>query len=248
MLAKKPRMAQEMDLNVVHRPVFVPPPACAEVWLDFDGTLTKQDVVDTLIRRFADSDAWRDLENAWQAGRIGSRACLSGQFALLQIDEPELDRFLDSIELDAGAPRLLSLLRQHDVPVTVVSDGIDWFIERIFRSHRIVPPPVRSNSLMRDGQTWRLVCPHSSSVCPVGAAHCKCSSIERLNDSQRQRVYVGDGMSDLCAAKKAHVRFAKGTLATKLADERIDFIRFNTLYDVCAAFEATWSRSRSRAA
>ena len=55
----------------------LPPPDGLEIWLDFDGTLTQADVVDALVRRYAASEHWRELEYAWQAGRIGSRECLS---------------------------------------------------------------------------------------------------------------------------------------------------------------------------
>lgn len=225
-----------------------PPPEHAEVWLDFDGTLTSQDVVDSLIRRFAATDEWRALEEAWQQGRIGSRDCLAGQFALVRADEASLNAFLQSVSLDPGAKRLFGLLRLHDVPSTIVSDGIDWFIDRVLRSHGLEPPRVRSNTLVRSVGTWRLVSPHFSSACPVAAAHCKCSSMERLGDPARQRIYIGDGMSDLCAARKADVRFAKGTLAARLDDERIEYFPFVTLHDVCAVLDAAWSRSRARAA
>jgi 2,3-diketo-5-methylthio-1-phosphopentane phosphatase len=220
----------------------------AEVWLDFDGTLTKQDVVDSLVRGFCATDEWRRLEDAWQAGQIGSRACLSGQFALVRICAEDLDAFLASIALDPGTPRLLELLARHDVPTTILSDGIDWFIDYILRAHDLQPPPVRSNTLVRSGASWRLVCPHSSAACPAAAAHCKCSSMERLGTAGRWRIYVGDGRSDLCAARKAHLRFAKGTLAANLKDEGLEYVPFTNLHDVCQVLESAWSQRRLRAA
>ncbi len=225
-----------------------PPPQGAEVWLDFDGTLTTSDVVDSVIREFCATGEWRQIEEAWQAGRIGSRACLAGQFELVQADEDQLIEFLAGISLDPGAASLLALLRQHDVRATIVSDGIDWFIERIFRAHRLEPPPIRSNSLERRGESWRLTCPHSSQSCPVAAAHCKCASIERLAATGRARIYVGDGRSDLCAARKAQVRFAKGALAAQLKSEGLVFFPYRTLHDVCGALGAAWSQRKLLAA
>ena len=175
-------------------------------------------------------------------------ARLAGQFALVRIGEGQLDAFLRSVSLDPAAPRLLALLREYEVPATILSDGIDWFIDRILRSHGVQPPRVRSNTLTRSGATWRLACPHFSATCPIAAAHCKCSSMQRLGDPRRQRIYVGDGRSDLCAARKADVRFAKGTLAAHLDEEGLAYHPFTTLHDVCAVLEAAWSRSRVRAA
>ena len=59
-----------------------PPPQYAEVWLDFDGTLTNSDVVDAVIREFSADGKWQQIEEAWQAGVIGSRACLAGRCRL----------------------------------------------------------------------------------------------------------------------------------------------------------------------
>jgi 2,3-diketo-5-methylthio-1-phosphopentane phosphatase len=226
----------------------IAPPETAEVWLDFDGTLTQRDVVDSLVRGFCATDEWRTLEDAWQAGRIGSRVCLAGQFGLVRIGDEELDAFLASISLDPGASRLMNLLRRHGVRATILSDGIDWFIERILRAHELQPPPVWSNTLVRVGASWRLVCPHFSSACPAAAAHCKCASIECLETSGRQRIYIGDGRSDLCAARKAHLRFAKGTLAVHLEDEGLEYFSFTTLHDICLVLEAAWSQPKVLAA
>jgi 2-hydroxy-3-keto-5-methylthiopentenyl-1-phosphate phosphatase len=226
----------------------ISPPETAEIWLDFDGTLTDRDVVDSLVRGYCRSDAWRALETDWQAGRIGSRVCLAGQFSLVRIGENELDAFLASVSLDPGAKALLSLLSDRGVRATILSDGIDWFIDRILRAHQLRSPRVMSNTLVRAGDSWRLVCPHSSMACSVAAAHCKCASMEQLEAPDRQRIYIGDGGSDLCAARKAHVRFAKGVLAARLGEEGLGFYPFATLHDVCRVLEAAWTRSKVRAA
>jgi 2-hydroxy-3-keto-5-methylthiopentenyl-1-phosphate phosphatase len=234
-----------MDINRAFRQIA---PASAEVWLDFDGTLTDCDVVDALVRGYCATDEWRALEDAWQAGQIGSRACLAGQFSLIRIGDKELDRFLGSVSLDPGTSDLLALLERYGVRATILSDGIDWFIERILRSHQLNPPPVRSNTLVRAGKIWRLDCPHFLNTCSSAAAHCKCGSMERLETPGCRRIYVGDGRSDLCAARKADVRFAKGVLATRLEDEGLEFFPFMTLHDVCRVLDAAWSQPKVRVA
>jgi len=237
-----------MQMDLVRAGKKTPPPNAAEVWIDFDGTLTTQDVVDSLVRGFCATDAWRALEDAWQAGQIGSRECLAGQFSLVRIGEEDLDAFLASISLDPGTPRLFELLGRHGVPAMILSDGIDWFIDYILRAHDLQPPPVRSNTLVRSGASWQLVCPHFSPACQSAAAHCKCASMERLGTPGRWRIYVGDGRSDLCAARKAHLRFAKGTLAANLEDEGLEYAPFATLNDVCHVLETAWPQRRLRAA
>jgi len=45
------------------------------VFFDFDGTIAPVDTTDLLLERFAAPD-WRQIEDDWKAGRIGSRECL----------------------------------------------------------------------------------------------------------------------------------------------------------------------------
>ena len=83
-----------MEMDFVR--IWTKPPAAdrAEVWLDFDGTLTSQDVVDSLGARLCrQATQWRALEDAWQAGRIGSRDCFAGQFALVRVRRSSSMRF-----------------------------------------------------------------------------------------------------------------------------------------------------------
>ncbi|WP_442975539.1 hypothetical protein, partial [Salmonella enterica] len=57
---------------------------------DFDGTIAHDDVIDSLLLRFGRA-GWDRLEADWREGRIGSRECLAGQVALLDMSRDELD-------------------------------------------------------------------------------------------------------------------------------------------------------------
>ena len=61
---------------------------------DFDGTISLLDVTDTLLNRFG-KPGWQELEEAWERGDIGSRECMKGQVALLDMSEAELQAHLD---------------------------------------------------------------------------------------------------------------------------------------------------------
>src|SRR5438270_12549786 len=85
----------------------LPPPADTQVWIDFDGTITQKDVLDELIRGFAVDDSWKLAEQQWQEGSIGSRECLSRQFAVVRASDEQLEQFLETIPLDDGALTLI---------------------------------------------------------------------------------------------------------------------------------------------
>ncbi len=219
----------------------IPPSAASQVWIDFDGTITRRDVLDDLIQRYAVSDAWRLVEERWQAGLIGSRQCLSEEFALIEIDKPQLAAFLNTVAVDPGLNRLLNTLKEHNVPVAVLSDGIDHFIRAVLERNGIMDVPIRSNTLSHQGKRLVLQCPHSSDSCTCAAAHCKCASAAALLQPGRKTIYIGDGRSDLCPSRKANAVFAKGALAQALTREVIPFTPFVTLNDVAEVLQTAWS-------
>lgn len=100
------------------------------VFLDFDGTISKRDVIDRILEEFADS-RWLDAEEKWLNGEIGSRECLEKQFSFVRAAPAELDEFLDTLELDEGFAPLLDVCREANLDVHIVSDGFDYYIRRL---------------------------------------------------------------------------------------------------------------------
>ena len=224
----------------------LPEAGVAQVWLDFDGTVTRRDVLDDLISRYARDGSWKLIEERWQAGLIGSRQCLAEEFALLDVAPGELWAFIDTIDLDPGAGALLALLRQVNVPVTILSDGVDGFIARILARHGVRGIALRANAIRHHGRRLELACPHQSTTCESGSAHCKCTSAAALRQPGSRTIYIGDGRSDLCPARKADVVFAKGVLAATLTREGRDFFPFATLADVRDALARRWAVGGTR--
>ena len=56
---------------------------------DFDGTITRTDVIDNILQRFADP-SWQAIEAQWVQGEIGSRECLSRQLSLVNASPAQL--------------------------------------------------------------------------------------------------------------------------------------------------------------
>lgn len=218
----------------------IPLPDASQVYLDFDGTITKQDVLDELVRRFAVNESWKAVEEQWQAGLIGSYDCLKQQLSLVRISPPELREFLDNIGIDPGFDELLSTLQQHDIPCAILSDGIDLFIRHVLSRAKEFDLSVRANSLNQLHAEPELQCRYRSAECESAAAHCKCASADQLKIEPRKTIYVGDGRSDLCPARKAHLVFAKNNLARLLEREQLPFIPFETLTDVARTLACVW--------
>ena len=96
-------------------------------WLvvcDFDGTISQDDVTDSLMLRFA-RPGWQELEAQWEAGRIGSRACMAGQVALLDCTKEELDAHVAGLPIDPGFRSFVEGVSAGGASLTIASDGLD---------------------------------------------------------------------------------------------------------------------------
>ncbi len=127
-------------------------------FVDFDGTITKNDVIDMILERFA-SEEWRAIEKEWVEGKIGSRECLAQQTALIKISQDDLKKFMKNIEIDPYFTGFLKTAQSFSIPVSIVSDGFRFVIDEVFKnSFRIFPDlihhlPVFSNDIQwKDGK------------------------------------------------------------------------------------------------
>jgi 2-hydroxy-3-keto-5-methylthiopentenyl-1-phosphate phosphatase len=192
------------------RPVLLDFGAFLSDWVilcDFDGTIATDDVTDSLLLRFG-LPGWQDLEVDWRAGRIGSRACMSGQVALLDCSVEELDEHLDGIDIDPQFGVFAAAVERAGWPLTVVSDGLDYAISRILVRHELGHLPIIANRLEPTGpRSWRLDFPHARGGCASGT--CKCA---RVASPGSRTLLIGDGASDFCVAAKADLSWARERL------------------------------------
>ena len=176
---------------------------------DFDGTISLEDVTDTLLERFG-RPGWRELEAAWERGEIGSRECMKGQVLLLDMSPAELKEHLATIAIDPHFAGFVQAARSRGMEVQVVSDGIDHAITTVLDLHGLGDIPVIANRLVQTGpRSWQLQSPYASAACERASGNCKC---ERLAEAQAEHgrvIYVGDSTSDFCVSGKADFVLAK---------------------------------------
>jgi 2-hydroxy-3-keto-5-methylthiopentenyl-1-phosphate phosphatase len=177
--------------------------------VDFDGTIASDDTTDALLERFA-APAWRDIEEQWKAGIIGSRECMVRQVDLVRASQAEMDDFVAGIEIDPGFPDFVQLCDRLGHSMAVVSDGLDRTIEAVLRRHNLKLPYYANHLEWRGNDRWRLAFPHARSDCRPLSGNCKCYFAS--GDARELSIVVGDGRSDFCVAGRADLVLAKGSL------------------------------------
>ncbi|MFT3789494.1 MAG: MtnX-like HAD-IB family phosphatase [Rudaea sp.] len=179
---------------------------------DFDGTISVEDTTDTLLERFG-KPGWEKLEDDWKAGRIGSRECMAGQVALLDMSRAELDAHLVERAIDPGFAEFVAYAKAHGMPIEILSDGLDHAIHFILRHYDFDYLPVTANRLEQVGEReWRLGFPNASATCRAKSGTCKCAAAASTQGPRKRVLMIGDGASDYCVAESADFVFAKGKL------------------------------------
>lgn len=196
------------------------------VQCDFDGTISLEDVTDTLLQRFG-RPGWQALEEAWKRGDIGSRECMKGQVALFHMDLAALDAHLDGLAIDPHFPAFVRAAQRRGIAVQVVSDGIDYAIRRILRHHDLGDLPVFANHLAPNGAcSWQLQSPYASTACMRASGNCKCERLAAQKNRHSKVLFVGDGASDFCVAAKADFVLAKAHLIKHCATHSLPYAPF----------------------
>ena len=203
-----------------------------EVFCDFDGTITCVDATDAVLEEFA-LPAWREWEQRWVNGEITSQECLARQVELIQADRETLACFAANLAIDEGIIDLDQRCRERGIPLTVVSDGIDFIVEAVLHRHGLLHLPVFSNHLQWNAQ-WRLTLsfPFAAQECDSGAGTCKCAVTRAMKPSSARAVYIGDGRSDQCVSARIPRVFAKGRLQQWCATQGVACEPFDSLRDV----------------
>jgi len=200
------------------------------IYCDFDGTVTKEDSVNKFLAEFADAK-WLDVEEQWIRGDIGSKECLSRQVELLRdFSSSELDEYVDSIQIDETFVDFCETIKQNGWELIIVSDGFDFFIERILKKYGL-DIPFFANTLTLQDNKLHIDFNFSDSFCPSASGMCKCA-----RTTTEDFCYIGDGLSDVCIAAKAKLLFAKNSLQKYCEKEGMDYVSFNTFEDILDYF------------
>ncbi|MGH9430963.1 MAG: MtnX-like HAD-IB family phosphatase [Terriglobia bacterium] len=221
------------------------------IFCDFDGTITEVDATDQILTQLA-HPSWRDVEQEWTRGLIGSRECLERQMALVEATPAEINALIDAIPVDPYFARFDRLARRSGIPLYVVSDGLDNVIRRALRKAG-VRRALRngssffSSALRFEGGRLRISFPHGSPDCTHGCATCKPALMERQARGRYRVIYIGDGLSDRFAVERADVIFAKRQLLAYCRHRGVNAHVFETFRDIIRALPELMESSEAAA-
>jgi 2,3-diketo-5-methylthio-1-phosphopentane phosphatase len=207
------------------------------VFCDFDGTVAQNDVGNLVFEAFGDPRQWQDLVEEWKAGRCEARELWRRQAAITRMSKPELEAFAARQPLDPYFESFVEFCYRNQLPIAVVSDGMDAYIHRILAAHGLGDLPVYCNHLtLYDDHSVSVSFPYYEEGCGQ-CANCKGFHLQHAKENQHTTIYVGDGYSDLCAVPEADILFAKDDLAEYCQRHNLAFRSYRHFGDVQNAID-----------
>jgi 2-hydroxy-3-keto-5-methylthiopentenyl-1-phosphate phosphatase len=202
-----------------------------KIFCDFDGTVCKGDVRSIIFRTFG-GNAVREAVDLWMQGKISGDECIRRECAAVpSIDRERLHTLIDIQELDPSFPPFVKFCTSNTIEIEIVSDGFDYYIDRILKRYNLEFLPVYANSLRIEDNKLIPAFPYLNPYC-TRAANCKGTHVLNHAGDDQLRLIVGDGFSDRCAADYADIVFAKRKLIQYCRDVNISYEEYSDFTDV----------------
>lgn len=204
------------------------------VLTDFDDTAAVQNVAELLLRRFGDP-TWTDVRQRFRDGELDLKEYQEITFRNVRADRAAMQHYVkEYANLRPFFRELWRYCRNKSVPFAVVSQGLDFYISALLQRDGFTDVPIFSVNTRFDAGNISYEYNHA-----YPGQESKGNSKDFVVESYQERgfyvVYVGDGLSDLEASRKADLVFAHRTLARHCDEEGIAYRPFEDFKGVLLA-------------
>ncbi len=206
------------------------------IFCDFDGTLAQNDVGDMLFKTFANGPECEMLVQQWLRSEISSRECLEREAETARLTREQLDAFCDTQPLTPGFREFAAFCRRQNWPLVVLSDGLDYYIQRVLLRHGLDLPVLANHLEFVPPDRIAVSFPYFEHSCGH-CGNCKGYHVRRLATPGEKIIYIGDGYSDRCGAQEADIIFATGDLAKWCEEKSQEYFRFENFENVLNWFK-----------
>lgn len=205
-------------------------------FIDFDGTITKNDVwINTIGSFIKDKIKFAEICEDFYSQRIGTREINKRQLDLVEdFSFDQFNKLIDLEEIDNYFKEFVNYCSENKFDIKIVSGGLDYYIDRILKREEIDLRFYSSNLLWNE-ELKKLSCNfiYTDEYCRSCETCKRNILINNTNDLENEiSVYIGDGVSDYCVSGFADIVFAKGKLASYCWKNNITYFDFKNFSDV----------------
>ncbi|MEE9429616.1 MAG: MtnX-like HAD-IB family phosphatase [Melioribacteraceae bacterium] len=207
-------------------------------YIDFDGTISTKDIGEHMFVEFGDAKKSYEIIKEWLDGKISSQESWIQLCATVKdFDKAKFNKYLDTCTIDEGFKNFLNYCTKYKFDTTIVSDGLDYYIDHISKKNDFAHLDIYSNKVVVD-QEGNLTpsFPYTDEECK-DCANCKRNHILNSSSDEDITIYIGDGWSDTCAAQYCDFIFAKRSLLKFCESNSIPYYPYKTFDDIIKIVE-----------
>jgi len=197
---------------------------------DFDGTIIRNNL-SVLLRETYARGNWQRTESEFLHGHLTVEQSNQLQYPLIKEPKEKLQEFVrQHIEVKPGFVEFVRYCQGSAIPFVIVSSGLDFYIEPVLAEIGIPDLELYCGrtSFNHDGIDVSYYDPEGNII----NRGFKEKYLAWLKKRDKFIIYLGDGLSDLEAARQADHVFATGSLLDLLDTHSITRSAFSDFYDV----------------
>ncbi len=192
---------------------------------DFDDTAAVQNVAELLLNRFGDP-SWTEVRQRFRDGELNLREYQEITFRNIRAGRSAMQHYVrEHATLRPFFAELYRFCRSYDIPIAVISQGLDFYIEALLERDGFADVPIYAvDTEFQHGQIYY----HYNHARPGMEiqGNSKALVVERFQKQGHFVIFAGDGASDQEASVQADMVFAHRTLARFCDEQGIDYRPF----------------------
>jgi len=197
---------------------------------DFDGTITRNNLSVLLREKYACSD-WQKIDDDYLHGKLTVEQSNQMQFVLINEPKEKLQEFVHQhIKVRPGFVQFVGYCRKNGIHLVIVSSGLDFYIKTVLNYLAL------SDLELHCGQTYfgknGITITYRDPRGEIITEGFKRKYLTSLKKRDRSVIYIGDGLSDLEAARLADHILATGQLPELLRAESVPYHSFSDFHDI----------------
>ena len=207
------------------------------IQLDFDGTITEEDISYMLLDAFA-SGEWREHLKDYESGKITVGTFNRRVFSMVKASREEMLQMVLSspaVRVRPGFKDFIDYCQDKGYYVEITSNGLRFYIEAILEHEGIHGIVIHAaENVFRDGRL------EVSYIGPDGReidAEFKAAYTRRLKEHGYYVIYAGNGKSDIDSARIADHVFATEDLLLQCRREGLSCTAFKDFHDILAGMK-----------